>query len=180
MKIPKSAHIAFHVIAYYSVWFICIVTAAHGSNWSGFVISSFIIGMQLIWQFLWRRETKNLVFLLVLMLVFGGLIDSIFMWFKLIDFKANPFAPYFAPAWMLALWAEFALVFYSLLQILWTRYWLLSLLSLIGFPAAYFAGVKLGAATLSHTWLFYLLLGLVWALVFPIIIAIFNARRKHV
>lgn len=159
----------FHGIAYYIVWFTCMFSAAQNKAWIGIVVGLPIICLQILWQYFIAKNTKNLLQLLAYITLAGVIIDSAIVSSGLVVYSDNIFAPYISPPWIMVIWAQFALIAQALLDRLASRYVLLSMLCLIGFPLAYFAGARIGAATLAHEWFSALLIGIIWAIVLPLI-----------
>ena len=85
------------------------------------------------------------------------------------------------PAWMLALWANFATTLNLSLAGLQTRPWLAALLGLIGGPLAYWGGASLGAMTFVAPLPALTTLALGWALLTPLLLALAAtlARRSN-
>ena len=46
----KRFLIAFHVVAYYVAWFVCVLTASDGNPWQGAFIAFLIVATQVILQ----------------------------------------------------------------------------------------------------------------------------------
>lgn len=112
--------------------------------------------------------------MIILFVVAGTLSDTVMMKMGLIEFSANPFQGYISAPWMSALWLSFAITFYSLLPSFFERYFLTSILSLISFPIAYAAGAALHAAYLPYGYASSMLIGLIWAILFPLILKLFH------
>jgi hypothetical protein len=76
------------------------------------------------------------------------------------------------PPWMIALWANFATTLNLSLAGLQTRPWLAALLGLVGGPLAYWGGAGLGAMTFVAPLPALIALGLGWALLTPLLLAL--------
>jgi len=170
-----------HLLCFYLIWFACVLGAAKGWPWFGPGIGVVLLSIQYLFQRWYIKDYDHLMMMMLSLLVVGTIIDSLLLYFGLINYIHNPFAPYCSPPWMMMLWLNFAMVYYSLLQSLWSRYVLLAVLCLLGFPLAYISGDLLGAATLSYGPYSSILVGIVWAVLLPSISIYFQGRKqKHV
>ena len=77
-----------------------------------------------------------------------------------------------APYWIVAIWALFAITLNVSMRALRDRLWLGALLGLVGGPAAYYSGAKLGALTLVQALPALAALALGWALVTPLLLTL--------
>ena len=161
-------HIIFHTVFYYIAWFGCLLSAAYDYYWLGIMIALIILMPQYYWQYK-KRETKNLWIFIITLTLFGFIIDSCFLQLNLITFNANPFSFQLSPPWMIGIWLNFSVVLYGCLKKYFKNYWLFFILSLIGFPVAYLAGVKLGAATLPSGMTGLLIISITLAILLPLI-----------
>lgn len=128
------------LIGYQAVWFAAVIGAGHGVAWPG------IVGM-LIYaacQLAVGRHGKADLSLMVMAIVLGLLLDGGLIRASLASYATPWPSDAMAPAWILALWATFALTFTQSMAWLQTRLYWATLLGLIGGPLAY-----LGA---SHGW----------------------------
>lgn len=174
----KRINLILQIIWYYAVWFVCIFTAARGQAWLGASLAFFIICLQIYWQHIVLKDNLEFTYIAITLSLFGILVDSSLMLLGIIDFQANPFYPWFCPAWIMAIWVEFAIMNYSALQFLWNKPVLLGCLCFIFFPLAYLAGGALGAAQFPHGDYSSIVLGIIWGLAFPVLNLHFY-RRLH-
>ena len=121
-------------------------------------------------QYYWQYKIKqsyHLLNLIIFVTATGFIVDSLFAAFKIILFRANPFFSFFSPPWMIALWTNFSIILYVFFNKYFLRCRLMFLLSLIGFPLAYAAGVGLGAASLLKGYISLFIIAITWAFVLP-------------
>jgi Protein of unknown function (DUF2878) len=153
------------LIGYELVWFCAVIGAQHGLAWPG------VIGM-LVYaacQLGLARHYKADVSLMLTAVAMGFVLDGGLIRAGLACYASPWPSATLAPAWILAMWATFALTFTQSLAYLQTRLWLAALLGAIGGPLAY-----LGAARGWHVvtfadpiWHALLWLGIGWALATP-------------
>lgn len=174
----KTTDYVFHYAAYYLAWCGAIFLAANNHNALAVLIVMVTVILQVIWQLYIAKRAEGLWVMLTLFFVFGTLADTFLIQTGLIQFAANPFGNSFTAPWMSSLWLSFAITFYSLLPAFFERYLLVSLLSLILFPFAYAAGVALDAAQLPHRYTGLLVIGILWAILFPLILKIYHAIKQ--
>lgn len=166
-----KGHLLFHIAIYYTAWFGGLILAANHYPW----IASGVIFLEVIIALLWQHSIapgKNQAFLLfaIVLTVAGALIDSLLLNLHILIFESNPFNPYLSPPWMILIWTSFAIFFYCCLKKFSERPYLIAILSFIGFPLAYYSGVKLGAAVLPYGELSVSLVGLIWMFLLPLIL----------
>ncbi|MDQ6648356.1 MAG: DUF2878 domain-containing protein [Pseudomonadota bacterium] len=155
------------LIGYQLVWFAAVIGAAHGLAWPGVVGLLIYASIQLVLA----RNIRVDLSLAATAIVLGFLLDGGLIRTGLASYAAPWPSPALAPAWILALWAAFAMTFTQSLTWLQTRLWLAALMGLIGGPLAY-----LGAARAWHVvvfappaWRGLLWLGVGWALATPLL-----------
>ena len=153
------------LIGYQLVWFAAVIGAGRGLAWPG------IVGM-LVYaacQLAAARHYKVDLSLMATAIVLGLLVDGGLIRTGLASYAAPWPSGGWAPAWILALWATFAMTFTQSLRWLQTRLWLAALLGAIGGPLAYL-GASRGWHAVSFAdpaWRGLLWLGLGWALATP-------------
>jgi hypothetical protein len=147
-------------------WFACVLGAAHQQDlWA--VIGS----LAYILFHIWRSQAPKLeLSLLLKVLAFGIVTDSLLMYLGLVDFKDAWPAPYLSPAWMWALWLLVASTLNGSLSWLRGKLVLGVVLGAICGPLSYEAGIRLGAANWgSGSQILGLgLISLIWAVAMPL------------
>lgn len=164
----RKIHFLFHYTAYYLAWLGGITLAAKDMGVASTALVMIVTGMQVLWQINIDRRTQGLWQMVLDLAFMGTMVDSIFTVLGIIQFQANPFAPLMSPPWMIALWVNFAVVYYAVMSRLWSRYVLLGVGSLVSFPLVYWAGARMGAASFPHGDLSALLYGIVWMFLMPL------------
>ena len=147
-------------------WFACILGAAHQQAlWAVIGSLAYII------FHIWRSQTPKLeLSLLLKVLSFGILTDSLLMYLGFLDFEGAWPSPYLSPAWMWALWLLVASTLNSSLSWLKGKPVLGVVLGAISGPLSYEAGIRLGAANWgSRSQILGLgLISVVWAIAIPL------------
>lgn len=164
----RKVHFLFHYTAYYLAWVVGVTTAAKGFDTLSVIFVLLITGIQVLWQFKIDHRTLGLWQMVVDFTLLGTAIDSIFAVLGIIQFHADPFAPMASPPWMMALWVNFAVVYYAVMSRFRTRYVLLGAASFVSFPFVYLACARMGAVSFPNGDLSALLYGIVWALLMPL------------
>lgn len=153
------------LIGYQLVWFAAVIGAGHGLAWPG------VAGMLLYaaCQLATARHYKADLSLMVTAIVLGLLVDGGMIRAGLASYGAAWPSAALAPAWILALWATFALTFTQSLSWLQTRLWLTVLLGAIGGPLAYLSASRGWHVVIfaDPAWGGLLWLGIGWALATP-------------
>ena len=148
-------------------WFAIAVGAANDRPWLGMGLGLAAIGVHLLLAHGWLRHLSLVLAAGVLGLAF----DSLQLWVGVFRFPSGVIVQWLAPPWDVVLWMQFATILPFCLRWLSRRYLLGSVLGFIGGPLAFYAGERLGAISfLSPRLLHFAVLGVVWALAFPLLI----------
>ena len=153
------------LIGYQVVWFAAVIGASRGMVWPG------MLGMLVyaLVQLFGARHYRMDLTLIAAALVCGFVLDGALVRTGLASYAAMWPSVAIAPAWILALWATFALTFTQSLRYLQTRLWLAALLGLIGGPLAYLGAAR-GWQVVSFAtpaWHGLVVLAAGWALATP-------------
>lgn len=156
-----------NALAYQAVWFLSILWSNQGA-----AIGCVIIIILLATSERRLDDLKMMGYLMFLALLIDGTLQQVgFFTFS------NPGVP--IPFWLLVLWVGLGMTIHHSFAWLKERLFLASLLGGIGGPAAYWAGVRMGAA--SFNWslpVSLLVLSLVWSLMFPSVMLFSTLQRK--
>jgi hypothetical protein len=138
-------------------WWACVLGAAHGAPWLGVVACLAFVALQ--WLASSRRRADAWLVLCAALtgLAFDGLLAQL-GW---IDYRDSAGAlP--APAWIVALWAAFAMTINHSLA--WLRPWMAIVLGAVGGPMAYLGAERLGAVELIASVQATVALAIGWAM----------------
>ncbi len=155
------------LIGYQLVWFAAVIGAGRGLWWPGVVGLLLYAACQLVLARQWRTD----IALMIAAVVLGSVIDGGLIRTGLATYAAPWPSAAFAPAWILALWATFALTFTQSLTWLRTRPWLAALLGVVGGPMAYLGAAR-GWQVVSFaapSWHGVLWLALGWGIATPLL-----------
>ena len=147
-------------------WFACVIGAAKQMPWLGVATVLAIV----IWHLTQAKQAKKELQLLIIALVIGGTFDQIMLNHQLINYQAHGWSSVLVPVWILALWAEFVTVLNVSLRWMKGRWLVAVLFGAIGGPLAYMGAEKLGAVTLNHLPISYVVLSLGWACLTPLLL----------
>ncbi|MBW2451793.1 MAG: DUF2878 domain-containing protein [Deltaproteobacteria bacterium] len=152
-------------LSFYQVgWFCCVFGAAWGHPLVGGLLALLLAGLHLCLAVDRRAE----ICLMTSACLIGVAVDSAQQALGLFAFKTDPSWPLWLPLWVFVIWAQFATLFHFALWWLSKRYLLAAALGMLGGPLAYWAGIRIGAATFGpEPVLSLVVLGLVWACVTP-------------
>jgi hypothetical protein len=153
------------LVGYQLVWFAAVIGASHELVWPG-VLSMLIYAAA---QLMFAGHARADLALMLTAVLMGFMLDGVLARTGWAYYAAAWPDAVLAPAWILALWASFALTFTQSLAYLQTRVWIAALLGLVGGPLAY-----LGASRGWHVvtfnqpaWRALLWLGIGWAMATP-------------
>lgn len=159
-----------NLLGFQAVWFAAVIGAAQGMPWAG-PLAALVFGVA---HFIWTPDRGGDAKLLAVSLPMGLLADSLLVVTGVLVFTSPWPSTYLAPAWILAMWAGFALTLNHSMAFLRGRPWLAAAFGAIGGPLAYlgaangFDAVSFGTSTTVAM----LALGAVWGLALPVLYAL--------
>lgn len=163
----KTSTLIIHSIFYNLAWLAAILLAAQNEGAYATLVILTTVTLQTLWQYTVAKQTTGLWLFMLLFLILGTAVDTTLMNAGIIQFPGNTFGNHVSPPWMSALWLSFSITFYSTLQYLFERYLVVAMLSFFAFPIAYSLGVRLGAANFPHGYMSSMIVGIIWAALFP-------------
>lgn len=166
-----------NIVCFQLVWAIAVGGAAHGVWWAGPVAVLLFAAWQLPLSPAPRADLK----LMAIIAAAGFVIDSALVLSGLLSFRTSVPWQFAAPVWIVALWVAFALTLNHSLESLKRRPRLAVLLGLLGGPLAYGVAAHVwdavdlnGSALLSLT-----VIGVVWALLTPLLLALADRLKRQ-
>ncbi len=164
---PSTTAVLLNLLGFQLGWFACVLGAAHGVPWLGPLVAVPVLAGHLAVA---TRPGRAALLLGAAALAGLGL-DSLLIRAERIVFAQGILLDGFAPYWMVCLWALFASTFNVSLRWLRAKPVLAAAFGALGGPLAYWAGARLGAATLLEpAWAGFLLVGLVYAVATPVLL----------
>lgn len=162
--------------AYELAWLVSVEGAGRGHAWPGVVAVSLFA----TWRLATSRTRTVDVRLVVVALGLGLLLEVTWTGAGLLQYAA-PWPRPVAPAWLLALWAAFALTVVPLLRYLHERPRLAAALGAVGGPLAYLGAARGWHALAMSTpaWRPLLALALGWALAMPLLTSLAGYWLRH-
>lgn len=176
--ISARAAVWVNAVLFQLMWLVAVGGAAHGWWYAG-PVAVIIFGA---WQFSRSAQPRADAFLVVCAMVLGGIADSVLAHTHLIAYAAPFPSAEFAPIWIVALWASFALALNYSLRWLRGRYVLAMIFGALGAPLSYWIAANTWHAVTLATPLTQTLLAiaLMWMIVTPVLCflaARFNAQQ---
>lgn len=155
-------------ISYYLVWFAALYLVVLQKPWLALVCVALVSVLQGI---AYRERFTHLPYLWVIMFwtLIGFLLDLGAQTLGLVRFDGvwhYPMVP-----WMLGMWSNFGLVCLISKARLYQLGRLLRPLAALGFPLAYAAGIRMGAAHTEFFWAYMAYLACFGGVVFPLLFA---------
>lgn len=156
-------------LAFQVVWFLTLWGAGGQLAWLG----ALALSLFALWHFFITPSRRADLALVLFVAGLGTLVDTAFIQGHLLAYASPLPLAGVAPYWIVVVWMDFALTLNGSMGWLQGKYWLAAVLGALGGPISYGAGIKLGAATLLVSEpLGYGVLGLVWGLVLPFLVAV--------
>jgi hypothetical protein len=172
---PTRGAILVNFIAFEIGWFACVLGAARHQARLGLAITALILlGSVIVARAAWARQ----LLLLVLVALIGFVWDSALSLAGLTVYPGSLFGHQLAPAWIVALWALFAMTLDVSLRWLQGRTVIAIVLGAIAAPLSYYGGVRLGALSLPRPALGLWAEGVGWGTILPWLLLL--ARRIRV
>lgn len=165
----RRGQLMVNLLAYYAGWAACVLSAAAGRWRAGAVCGLALVALHILCAT--RRGVELRLMITVTALGYG--VDSMQTGLGLLVFDAGQPAAWLAPVWIGVMWMLFSTTLRYTFHWLAGRYLLAAAFGLIGGPAAFYAGERLGAVAFHPTpGLSLTVLALVWAALFPLLTAI--------
>lgn len=160
-----------NAVGFQAVWFASVAGAGHGLGWAGPAAALAFAIPVLAWGGQRRADLRLLAWALPL----GFAVDSVFAATGLLAYDVPWPSAQAAPAWIVAMWAGFALTLNHSMAWMRDRPWLAAGFGLVGGPLAYIGAARLFDAVVIAGTPALVGLAVAWALVMPLLYAI--ARR---
>jgi hypothetical protein len=157
-----------NVVGNQCVWFCAVAGAARGLAWPGMVAATGFVA----WQVLAARQPRVEVRLVLLALIAGSVVDGVAGGLGWLVYAAPQGVAWLAPAWILGLWAAFAVMLTVSLRALQTRLVFAALLGALGGPLAYLAAARGFAAVefAAPAWRGLTWLAIAWGVALPMLL----------
>ena len=156
-------------------WFACVLGAAKQMPWLGVI---FLAGF-MVWHLSQAKRPIAELQLVMVAVIIGAIYDQIMTKNGLLTYQSHGWSSQLPAAWILALWAEFAMTLN--VSLAWLKKIKASdivalLFGAIGGPLAYVGAAKLGAVQLNQMPQSYIALSVGWAIVTPMLVML---SRKY-
>lgn len=159
-----------NLVGYQLVWFAAVIGAGRGLAWPGVLAALVFVALQ--WHASPQRGGDARLVLVALLA--GIVIDGALAASDLLAYAAAMPGIAWAPAWIVTLWAAFAMTLNHSLAFLQGRPWLAVVLGASGGPLAYWGAARGWQAVefASPAWPGLLALALAWGLAMPLLAAL--------
>ncbi|MFT5136014.1 MAG: hypothetical protein ACI9XU_000658 [Arenicella sp.] len=165
-----------NAVLFQMLWFACVLGSSQALLWPAVLM----MGVMIVWQLHPGRRHPNDMKVLLGAVVLGLIIDTIWVSFGFMVFKDPRPVPWLSPAWIIIMWAGFALTINHSMSWLSQHPMLPALMGLIGGPLAYFAGQRLGAVEyLTDPVLISCMLAIAWAIALSLLVMLGKAKPKN-
>jgi hypothetical protein len=163
----QTKHSLINFILFQSVYTLSLVGVLQGRAWLGCIgLAAFAL-----WHACTAQAAKTDFVLAGIAVVVGLALDTLYMRSGLIAYNGELFWSGIAPLWILVLWANFALTLGGCLSWLRGRLPLAALLAATGGPLSYYAGIRLGTATISgDPLLLFSVISITWGITVPVLL----------
>lgn len=152
-------------ILYNVGWFACVFFAAAGQPWVGVAAVGLVAAAHLLSAPAWKKEGS----ILACVALIGFTWESVLVWQGVLSYPTASGPEGLAPAWIVALWVNFATTINVSLAWLKRSAWLAAAFGAIGGPLAFLAGERLGAVAFADPLTSLLVLGIGWAILLPLV-----------
>ena len=147
-------------------WFACVLGAANDKELLGMIIALGVIIYHVINQGDSRKELK----LILVALAIGLLWETWILNLDILRYPSHPDALFWAPTWLIMMWALFATTINLSMGWLKGRWALSVLMGAVFGPLAFIGGEKLGAVVFLDSTLSIITLSVGWGLLMPLLL----------
>lgn len=143
-------------------WFASVLGAAREMPWLGVSIVGLVVIVHLA-----TRGTPGELALIGTTALVGAVVDTWLLQSGLVTYEGRNAPQWLAPAWIIGMWANFAITLRHSLAWLSGRWGLATLLGAAGGPLAYWGAASLGAVSFSAPLAAGAVLSAAWAVAVP-------------
>ena len=147
-------------------WFACVLGAANDKELLGMIIALGVIIYHVVTQGDLRKELK----LILVALAIGLLWETWVLNLDILRYPSHPESLFWAPSWLVMMWALFATTINLSMGWLKGRWALSVLMGAVFGPLAFIGGEKLGAVVFLDSTLSIITLSVGWGLLMPLLL----------
>jgi hypothetical protein len=147
-------------------WFACVLGAANDKELLGMIIALGIV----IYHVVAQVDSINELKLVLVAVVIGLFWETWVLSSSILLYPSHPEASFWAPYWLIMMWALFATTINLSMGWLKGRWLLAMLMGAIFGPLAFVAGEKLGAVVFLDSTLSMITLAIGWGLLMPLLL----------
>jgi Protein of unknown function (DUF2878) len=169
-------------ILFQAGWFSCVIGGANqGYAWTGVAVVTVVLAVHLVRA----NDIGSELMLVLITMLLGTAWDSGLILAGLLSFENGTVVSGLAPYWLIAMWALFATTLNVSMKWMKHKYLIAALFGAAGGPIAYYAGHRIGAVGFIDTSASMLAVGVGWAVMMPLLMALTNsfngytANRTH-
>lgn len=143
-------------------WFASVIGASQHAPWLGVLAVAFLLIVHLA-----TRGTPGELRLVVASALMGVLVDSLLLHTGLFSYASRTYPDGLAPAWIVAMWANFSMTLRHSLAWLSHRRGLAATLGALFGPLAYWGAASLGAVQIAWPMVSMVVLAFAWGTALP-------------
>ena len=147
-------------------WFACVLGAANDKELLGMIIALGVIIYHVVTQGDLRKELK----LILVALAIGLLWETWVLNLDILRYPSHPEALFWAPNWLIMMWALFATTINLSMRWLKGRWILALFMGAVFGPLAFIGGERLGAVVFLDSTLSIITLSVGWGLLMPLLL----------
>ncbi len=171
----REVRLIVNAVAFYAAWFVIALAAAKNAPVIAAGAGLAVVALHLWLSEDWKPELRLVLWALGI----GFVVETLLLQLGITTFASADTGPNLPPTWMLTLWMAFATVLNISFGWLKPRLGFAAALGILGGPLSYFAGARLGAMAISHpVWPHLLVIGLLWAIAFPLLLWLARGNER--
>ena len=159
----------YNIVGFQICWWSCVLGVVNDYQYLGPIAMT----MFLLVHFICFSKNIREIYFVVIIGIFGVLIDSSFLTFDIIKYK-YPILNSFAPLWIISMWIGFASTINHSMYWLNGQHYLMALFGFVFGPLSYLAGLNFEALIFEKSLSVLLILGVVWAFSLPLMFFLNN------
>lgn len=161
-------NLALHLLLTQAAWFALVLGAAHGHAAAGLAAGAAVVA----WHLACAPDLRVETWRVLAVSAAGATAETLRGMLGLVAYAGEPQASAWPPAWLVMLWAVFAVSLDVSLRWLRGRAWMAALLGAVAGPAAFASGARLGAAHLVEPVPALAAVAVLWAAMLPLVVAL--------
>lgn len=161
-------YLVLNTLSFQITWLVCVL----GGSWVALAVTTIVVALHLRLV----RDARREMLFLAQCAVIGFMCDLILVWGGVMTTSSG-----LPPLWLTCLWILFGTTVGYAMRVFHGRLWMSVAGGAIFAPLSYFGGARLaGIPLMQPEWFALMVIGLFWAVIFPLLIHLYTVNRLRV